>query len=347
MFDIFRVKQQLKYCVPDRQPPDPILFPQYFQNDQHMWCRFSEWWPRDRPPSKCIGVVYIVNGLGEYSGRYDGFANFLTSKGFVVFSQDNQGAGGSEGLRLYVDNFTDFVRDVFGFMMYIEGSRYPSETSEILCPTGISSPSGIWDALGMPFSDRRFLVGHSMGGLISTLVAQQAPPAFFGCVVLSGAALIIANMPGKAKQNTLRFFGKCFPKMKVRHGDGNEDLCTRNPSVKQLHIQDPYVGHAKLRLHFLAEFIDAQTLMWKGMPDAEFSRLLILHGAEDGLTSPEGSKRFHEEAKAVEKHIIIYEKAKHEIITDLCYEKVWNDILSFVMKGINKEDGDRKPTSIE
>lgn len=337
MFDFFRVKQKLKYCVPNREPPDPFLFPQYFQNDQHMWCRFSEWWPRDCPPSKCIGVVYIVSGLGEHSGRYDGFAHFLISKGFVVFSQDNQGAGGSEGLRLYVDTFTDFVRDVFTFMKYIETSRYPTETSEILRVNGTGSSPDIWDALQLPFSDRRFLVGHSMGGLISTLVAQQAPPSFFGSVILSGPAFVIATMPSATTQRFLRFLGRRFPKMAVRHGDGHEDLCTSHLPVKQLLEQDPYAGHVKLRAHFLVEFVDAQTLMWKGMKDAEFSRLLVLHGAKDGLCSPEGSKRFHAEAKAVEKNIIIYENAKHEILTEWCHEKVWNDILIFLNMGIQKE----------
>lgn len=43
-----------------------------------------------------------MSGLGEYSGRYDSVALRLNKEGYVAFTIDNQGAGGSEGVRLYV-----------------------------------------------------------------------------------------------------------------------------------------------------------------------------------------------------------------------------------------------------
>lgn len=342
MFDIFRVKQGLKHCRQGREPPDPSLFPHYFQNAQNMWCHFTEWWPRQCSPSECTGVVYIVNGLGEHAGRYDGFAAFLNAKGFVVFSQDNQGAGGSEGLRLYVEKFTDFVRDVKDFIKFIETSRYPNEIREVLCQTdSIPSPQegtepeeDRWSQFP---SDRRFLLGHSMGGLIAALLAEECQASFFGGIILSGPAFKLRETPSSVLRGVVRVLGKYMPKMKIQHLDSKQDLCSGNKPVKELLAQDPYYGHTHLRAHFVVEFIGAQDLMWKGLKRAEFSRLLLIHGTLDGLCSPEGSERFYREAKAVEKDVKLYADARHEVLTERCCLQVWSDVLIFLLKGVTED----------
>lgn len=337
MFDVFRVKQNLPYCRRGRAPPDPALFPHYFQNAQHMWCHFTEWWPRDRSFSKCNGVVYIVNGVGEHAGRYDGFAEFLNANGFVVFSQDNQGAGGSEGLRLYVEKFSDFVRDVQDFIKYIETCRYPNEIGQILLQTPHVEDNGSEEKLNgsvLP-SDRRFLLGHSMGGLIASLVAQKYPPSFFGGAILSGPAFVITDTPGVLIRGILRFLGMCIPKLKLHHLDDKQDLCSSNPPVKELLAQDPYYGHTRLRAHFLVEFVDAQEVMWNELKKAELSRVLVIHGMLDRLCSPAGSQRFHNEVRATEKKLRLYANSRHEVLTERCFAEVWEEVLDFLTKEIS------------
>ena len=50
-------------------------------------------WEPEQPPR---AVIQLVHGISEYAGRYDGFAKFLTSQGFVVVAQDHRGHGGSQ-----------------------------------------------------------------------------------------------------------------------------------------------------------------------------------------------------------------------------------------------------------
>ena len=50
-----------------------------------------EWLPDTAP----IGVVQICHGVAEYITRYDNFAKFLASKGFVVAGSDHLGHGKS------------------------------------------------------------------------------------------------------------------------------------------------------------------------------------------------------------------------------------------------------------
>ena len=41
------------------------------------------------------GVVQIVHGMCEYKERYEGFIDYLTRNGYIVFAHDHRGHGGS------------------------------------------------------------------------------------------------------------------------------------------------------------------------------------------------------------------------------------------------------------
>ncbi|MGI8936006.1 MAG: alpha/beta fold hydrolase, partial [Phormidesmis sp.] len=43
------------------------------------------------------GVLALIHGLGEHSGRYCNVVKALTAAGYAVFAFDNQGHGRSEG----------------------------------------------------------------------------------------------------------------------------------------------------------------------------------------------------------------------------------------------------------
>lgn len=47
------------------------------------------------PESAPIGIVQLTHGMNEFIDRYDDFATFLTSKGYVVVGQDHLGHGQS------------------------------------------------------------------------------------------------------------------------------------------------------------------------------------------------------------------------------------------------------------
>lgn len=47
------------------------------------------------PDSAPIGVIQICHGISEHIGRYDDFAKFLASNGFVVAGEDHLGHGKS------------------------------------------------------------------------------------------------------------------------------------------------------------------------------------------------------------------------------------------------------------
>lgn len=73
------------------------------------------------------GVVMVVHGMGEHMGRYIHFAEYLNSRGYIVFGDDHRGHGFSETDvdRGHHDGdmFSDTVKDEVFFLKYLE-DRY-------------------------------------------------------------------------------------------------------------------------------------------------------------------------------------------------------------------------------
>ncbi|XP_021292434.1 uncharacterized protein LOC110422744 isoform X2 [Herrania umbratica] len=58
------------------------------------------------------GLVVLLHGLNEHSGRYNDFAKQLNANGFKVYGMDWIGHGGSDGLHAYVHCLDDAVTDM-------------------------------------------------------------------------------------------------------------------------------------------------------------------------------------------------------------------------------------------
>jgi acylglycerol lipase len=116
------------------------------------------------PVSSPVAVVYLLHGIGEHSNRYEKVAHAFSNANIRVVAIDHQGHGQSEGDRCYYERFDDVVADVLQLVRRVRSSDAPT----------------------LP----KFLVGHSMGGLIAIHTALQSHELWTG-VVLSGPALLI------------------------------------------------------------------------------------------------------------------------------------------------------------
>lgn len=97
------------------------------------------------PPAPARGMVLIVHGLGEHSGRHERLASQLVAAGFCVRSYDQYGHGQSQGPRGGMDHAKRFTVDL---------AHVLNQTISSLSPD-------------MPL----ILLGHSFGGLVA---AQRA-----------------------------------------------------------------------------------------------------------------------------------------------------------------------------
>src|SRR5262252_4593774 len=102
-------------------------------------------WRRDPPDARA--QVLIVHGFGEHSGRYYELSEFLFQRGFAISSFDLRGHGKSSGLAGHVRRFRDYERDL----------------SRVIESTIGRGPR------------KRFIIGHSMGGLITLRYLTRRP----------------------------------------------------------------------------------------------------------------------------------------------------------------------------
>jgi len=114
------------------------------------------------------GVIVLVHGLHEHSGRYTFVADSLVREGYVVYAPDLVGHGKSGGDRGVIRSFSDVVVDVEDFILHVS----ELESRSI------------------------FLMAHSMGSVIATLAhlnLKNKGREVVSCVVFTGYAL----KPGK------------------------------------------------------------------------------------------------------------------------------------------------------
>lgn len=300
-------KHNLPFASPKRTPPDSDLFPHYLQNKQGIWLYWREWAPTNNKTP--VGVVFLCGGLFEHGARYDAVAQRLNQQGFHAFYMDNQGHGNSEGDRAYVESFFDYVDDQSMFVQRMM-AKYPELAS-------------------LP----RFLFGHSMGGLIATHFALRDPTAWQGVVLSAPALEPDPKVATPLMKSIASLLSDVFPKLGLDHLDGT--LVCRNPSVVQLAQQDPLYPNEKLKARWGNEMLKAMDDVWKKTHQATFP-LLLLHGKDDLICSPSGSRKFFELAKSEDKSFKEFEGMYHEILNEGNRADVYVEMFKFFSARMNR-----------
>ena len=108
------------------------------------------------PAGESTAVVLLVHGFTEHSGRYAQVAGELNRQGYAVYAMDLRGHGKSEGDRVFVRTFDDYLADLDQFLGRVR-QREPDKPL--------------------------FLFGHSMGGTIVGLYAARRQPRVNGVVL--------------------------------------------------------------------------------------------------------------------------------------------------------------------
>jgi alpha-beta hydrolase superfamily lysophospholipase len=130
-------------------------------------------WIPDRRPR---GVMVLVHGMSEHSGRYDHVGRFLAARGLAVHALDHRGHGLSGGETGTVETFGHFLDDLSTFLSLV---RAESPVGPVV------------------------LLGHSMGGLIVSAYLLERKPSP-DLVVLSGPAIVPILEPGGRRIDATR-----------------------------------------------------------------------------------------------------------------------------------------------
>ncbi len=112
-------------------------------------------WEADEP----LAGLIVVHGLFEHSRRYEEFGDYMAGYALSSFSMDLRGHGASEGRRGHVRRFDIFLQDLDRFRREVQGL--------------------------LPVETPLFLVGHSLGGLISVRYLEEYESPLAGAVITS------------------------------------------------------------------------------------------------------------------------------------------------------------------
>lgn len=222
-----------------------------FEGVGGLQLRYRSW----APPTPSAAVL-VVHGLADHSGRYDRLARELAEDGLATFALDLRGHGHSEGRRGHAPRFEVLLHEVERFRRRVQ------ET----------------EAGALP----QFLLGHSMGGLITLRYLQEYRPPLRGAIVMSPWLRTAVAVPGW-KLVLARVLDRLLPALPIPAGIPVEELCG-DAGVVAAYRADPLV-HGSITPRLFIEAGNAMELAFLHHDRIE-TPILLLYGEEDRIVDP-------------------------------------------------------------
>ena len=251
-------------------------------------------------PEEPLAVVCLVHGYAEHSGRYEWPARFLARAGLAVQALDLRGHGRSEGRRCYVSDFHDYLSDVDAVLRRAAQS---------------------WSGLSV------FLMGHSLGGLISTCFAIERDTGLAGLVLSAPSVMLGSDFP-PLKARLAELMGRMLPTFPTVRFP-SESL-SRDPDVVRGYREDRLVYQGRTPARTASEIIRAIRAVQERMHCIEMP-LLVMHGSEDQIADIEGSRRLHEGIGSKDKTLSVYDGLYHEIMNEPEKSTVLGDVSDWML----------------
>lgn len=231
------------------------------------------WWD---PVGDAKASVVICHGYAEHSGRYEAVAARLARRGLAVWAVDLRGHGASGGERASVIDVAHLVDDVLVAIGRAHAAR----------------PD-------LPV----FLLGHSMGGLVSTALAIEHQDRLRG-LVLSGAA--VGDPIGLEPLLEL----DPLPEVVL-----SSELLSRDPQVGESYDSDPLNYRGPFRRETLRALSSGARHVRERFATLHLP-LLVLHGGDDQIVPAAASEDLFAAVSSRDKELGVYPGLRHEILNE-------------------------------
>ncbi|GMI96380.1 hypothetical protein like AT1G73480 [Hibiscus trionum] len=248
------------------------------------------------------GVVVLLHGLNEHSGRYSDFAKRLNANGFKVYGMDWIGHGGSDGLHAYVHSLDFAVTDM---KMFLE--KVLAENPELPC----------------------FCFGHSTGGaiILKAVLDPKVEAKVSGIVVTSPAVGVQPSHPIFVVLAPIISF--LLPRYQVSVTNKKGLPVSRDPEALVAKYSDPLVYTGPLRVRTGYEILRITSYLQQNMNRLRVP-LFVLHGMDDTVTDPQASRKLYEEAASTDKSLKLLEGLLHDLLFEPERETIMDDIIQWL-----------------
>ncbi|MFF3224551.1 alpha/beta hydrolase [Nocardia suismassiliense] len=255
-------------------------------------------WRAWLPDTPARGVIVLVHGVAEHSGRYTHVGQRLAAAEFAVYALDHIGHGKSAGSKANIGSL-DGAADNVAAMLDIATREHPD----------------------VP----RFLVGHSMGSLIVLHLATRRPIDVAGIVVSAPPLDISAGNP--AQRALAPVLTRLTPNLGVLKLDSSQ--ISRDPEVIRAYDNDPLVYRGKLPARTAAEILNTTFLVKERLSQLTVP-VLALHGTADALAAPSSTDLIEHGAGSTDLTVIRYDGLYHEIFNEPEKDKVLGDVVDWL-----------------
>ncbi|XAR70839.1 2-acylglycerol O-acyltransferase [Bertholletia excelsa] len=270
-----------------------------------LFCR--SWFP---VIGEIKGILIIMHGLNEHSGRYAYFARQLTSCNYGVYAMDWIGHGGSDGLHGYVPSLDHVVADTGAFLKKIK-----SENPGIPC----------------------FLFGHSTGGAV-VLKAASYPhieEMLEGIILTSPALRVKPAHPIVGAVAPL--FSLVAPKYQFKGSHKKGIPVSRDPAALLAKYSDPLVYTGPMRVRTGHEILRISSYLLRNLKFVTIP-FFVLHGTADKVTDPMASQDLYNKAASQFKDLKLYEGFLHDLLFEPERDEIAQDIIDWMEKRLNTDN---------
>lgn len=249
-------------------------------------------------PEKIMLQVVLIHGFAEHMGYYHALAQMLSEKGVLVHLLDLPGHGRSEGIRGHIEDFDEFSDTVYQFVLVNPNYQKAQPT---------------------------FLIGHSMGALVSLRYCMRFSPNLKGLVLLSPLLGLPATM--LPIRYILKQVRKYADEVQLPKPIQIKQL-SRTPSAWKRYKSDPYRVHV-ISPELLENFYRYMERVHKNSNGFSYP-LLCFYSQNDKVVSPAAIEKFFKTYSFPDKTMVAYVEAMHELIQEKECSEVTNKIFSWI-----------------
>ncbi|MEG1983714.1 MAG: alpha/beta hydrolase [Oscillospiraceae bacterium] len=285
---------------------------------------YSNWFDGDKKPK---AILQLCHGMAEYIDRYDDFARFMASDGYIVYGNDHLGHGRSVSSN---DELGYFAKKD-GYRLLVEDVHLMTEIARKENPT-------------LPL----ILLGHSMGSMVVRLYADSYSKDIDGLIIMGTSGKNPLGGVGIAIVNIIKLFKGENHRSKLIDNIGfgtytknYEDVQTPldwlskdRESVKR-YIEDEKCGFLFTLAGYNDLFHLLGTISKKEWADGIRKDLpiFIVSGKEDPVGNyGRGVSEVRDvlRAKGIENvSMKLYDNLRHEILNEPEKQQVYDDILNW------------------
>lgn len=282
-----------------------------------------------KPDTEPVGVVQICHGIGEHIKRYDDFAKFLASHGYVVVGDDHLGHGAS----IADSSELGYVGELDGWDMMVADMRKLYERMHEMFP-------------GLPY----FIFGHSMGsflartymiryhdgpdGVILSGTGHQSKPTLMTAKLLARNIIKLKGANYRSKLLNNLAFGNY--NRRIADSSNEYDWLATDKTVVRQYAEDPLCGGIPTGGLFYALFsgLSEITAFTNVMRVNKNLPIYLYAGDADPVGNyAKGVERTYDDyvkAGVADVSLKFYPGARHECHNEFCKSDVYNDVLTWL-----------------